>query len=83
VPVVLTQESALWHVHACIGTTFAAPLWSELGGEVWKGLGEQTYRCRECVHGFTPSAARRVYAEEVRRQALSMYVEGNGVEEKA
>lgn len=44
-----------------------------------KSRGKQTYRCGDCHHRFTPEGNRHYYAEQVKRQALSMYGDGSSV----
>ena len=41
--------------------------------------GKQTYRCRDCLHRFTPEGNRHHFPETVKRQALEMYAEGTGI----
>ena len=41
--------------------------------------GKQTYRCGQCLYRFTPQGNRRYYSEEMKAQAVGMYVEGVGV----
>ena len=45
-------------------------------GHSW---GKQTYRCRDCQHRFTPDGNRHCFTEAVKRQALDLYAEGNGI----
>lgn len=41
--------------------------------------GKQTYRCGRCLYRFAPQGNRRYYSEEMKAQAVGMYVEGVGV----
>ncbi len=43
--------------------------------------GSQRYRCKQCGTRYTPSAKERGYDEEVRLQALSLYLEGLSLRE--
>ena len=38
--------------------------------------GSQRYRCYGCKHTYTPIKKKRGYDEEIRQQALRMYVDG-------
>lgn len=40
------------------------------------GAGSQRLRCRACGHRYTPVAKPLGYDQDVRRQALKMYVDG-------
>ena len=44
-----------------------------------KSNGKQTYMCQECYHRYTPAGKQHKYPEAVKRQAIQMYCEGNGV----
>lgn len=38
--------------------------------------GTQRYQCKACERHYTPEAKQQGYPEEVRRQAVQMYVDG-------
>ena len=38
--------------------------------------GSQRYKCRECVRVYTPQPLPLGYAEEVKREAIRLYLEG-------
>lgn len=40
------------------------------------GAGSQRIRCRACDHRYTPTPKPRGYTDEVRQQALKLYVDG-------
>jgi transposase-like protein len=40
--------------------------------------GSQRYRCRVCHRKYTPVPKPRGYSEDMRRQALQLYVDGMG-----
>jgi predicted Zn finger-like uncharacterized protein len=40
------------------------------------GAGSQRIRCRACGHRYTPTPKPHGYADEVRQQALKLYVDG-------
>ena len=39
--------------------------------------GSQKYLCRDCKRVYTPEPKRREYSEEIKRQAIKLYLEGN------
>jgi len=43
--------------------------------------GSQRYRCKQCGTRYTPLAKERGYDEEIRLQALSLYLEGLSLRE--
>lgn len=45
--------------------------------------GSQRYRCRSCGYRYTPSPKDQGYPEEVRFQALQLYLEGDSMREVA
>jgi transposase-like protein len=44
----------------------------------YNASGSQRYLCRVCRRKYTPAPKRHGYSEEIRRQALQMYVDGMG-----
>ena len=38
--------------------------------------GSQRYRCQECGRRYTPEPKHHGYSEEIRRQAVQMYIDG-------
>ena len=41
--------------------------------------GKQTYRCGHCKYRYTPEGNRHYYSEQVKSQAVSMYLEGSSI----
>ena len=41
--------------------------------------GKQTYRCGDCHYRFTPGGNRSYYSEQVKSQALAMYLDGSSI----
>ena len=39
--------------------------------------GSQKYKCKVCGKVYTPNPKRRSYSEEVKKQAIKLYMEGN------
>ncbi len=39
--------------------------------------GSQMYRCKICGRRYTPKPKERMYSEEVKKQAIKLYMEGN------
>ena len=39
--------------------------------------GSQMYRCKICGRRYTPKPKERMYSEEVKNQAIKLYMEGN------
>ena len=40
--------------------------------------GSQVYKCKHCGKTYTPKPKERKYSEEIKRQAIKLYMEGNG-----
>ncbi|MDO4504039.1 MAG: transposase [Clostridia bacterium] len=41
--------------------------------------GSQNYKCKVCGKVYTPNPKERNYSEEVKKQAIKLYMEGNSV----
>ena len=39
--------------------------------------GSQIYKCKHCGKTYTPNPKERKYSEEIKRQAIKLYMEGN------
>ena len=39
--------------------------------------GSQVYKCKHCGKTYTPKPKERKYSEEIKRQAIKLYMEGN------
>ena len=39
--------------------------------------GSQVYKCKHCGKTYTPKPKERNYSEEIKRQAIKLYMEGN------
>lgn len=39
--------------------------------------GSQMYKCKHCKKRYTPKPKERCYSEEIKKQAIKLYMEGN------
>ncbi|MBP0979491.1 MAG: IS1 family transposase [Oscillospiraceae bacterium] len=39
--------------------------------------GSQKYFCKDCLRVYTPNPKRREYSDEIKKQAIKLYLEGN------
>ena len=39
--------------------------------------GSQKYKCKHCGKVYTPNPKERTYSEEIKKQAIKLYMEGN------
>ena len=39
--------------------------------------GSQVYKCKDCGKTYTPKPKERKYSEEIKKQAIKLYMEGN------
>ena len=40
-------------------------------------VGSQKYKCKHCGKVYTPNPKERSYSEEIKKQAIKLYMEGN------
>ena len=55
------------------------PLRLQLDAQIRHFPGKQTYRCGHCKHRHTPEGNRHYYSEQVKGQAVGMYLEGSSI----